>query len=156
MKKKHILKYVLIILWNFNSFYIIISLGFNHFVLDLTPSLIEQRKNLFDGIYTETFASNAPSEVPEMSMSIDPVSLDQIPSPAESDFYRKPYDFGPVLDSPLPTPSKLSFSRPRKQSNLQNDSMITRMPRNYQAGNETNIVGNVNYSNMGSRNNSER
>ena len=92
--------------------------------LELTPSLIDQRKRIFNNEPTETLQSNAPSEIPEISMSIDPVSLDQpprSPSPDNSEstiFSRKRFDeYGPVLDSPLPTPSKLSFSMPRKPSN---------------------------------------
>jgi hypothetical protein len=144
---------------------------------DLTPSLIEQRKHLFDGEPSESHFSNMPSEYPEKSISIDPVSLDLYPTPPGSDFYRKPYDFrnqfGPVLDSPVPTPSKLSFSMPRKQQTTQyytpivsagansvrgddgaDQDLIKKVPRNYRGSSDSrdlapSIISNINYMNVG-------
>ena len=135
---------------------------------DLTPSLVEQRKLLFDNEASEREPpfSNAPSEYPEKSISMDPVSLDMYPSPPGSDFYRKPYEFGPVLDSPVATPSKLSFSMPRKQQtqyytpklsasvnsvrgdveNLQRSSIV-KIPRNRDSA--PSIIGTINYVNLG-------
>ena len=79
----------------------------NHRVLGLTPSLMEARKQIHEGLNTDTVRSDIPSEVQDLS-TIDAVSLDQTPVPSEADlFFRKNDDFGPTLDSKLQKKLKL-------------------------------------------------